>query len=128
LVWALPDIYALSLNTLAGMFRGATDEVGQLSLPQALEVLRPGFGKEPSPGLTVEGNKVTVGDKTYPLNEVQTAFVKALVDAGRGVWVAGPDMGELVQPRPDRIFKSLPEPIRAKIQSKTGAGYRLSPA
>jgi hypothetical protein len=62
---------------------------------------------------------------TYRLDDGSTAFVKALVDAGPGGWVAGSEMGVAVQPHPWRVFKKLPGPIRAKIESKTGAGYRI---
>jgi hypothetical protein len=49
------------------------------------------------------------------------------VNAGPGVWVAGREMGVAVQPRPDRVFKKLPKPIRAEIESKPAAGYRIRP-
>jgi hypothetical protein len=79
----------------------------------------------PVPGLSINGNAVTVGGTTYSLEDSQAGFVQALVDKGPGVWVAGPEMGISVQPRPDRVFATLPDPIRTKIESKTGAGYRI---
>jgi hypothetical protein len=83
---------------------------------------------KPELGLSVSGNDVTVDGVTYQLDDARAAFVKELVDAVPGVWVSGSEMGTMVQPRPDRVFAKLPEPIRAKIGSETGKGYRITRA
>jgi hypothetical protein len=77
--------------------------------------------------ITVKENLVTVNGTTYRVSDGEAAFCRALTSAGPGVWVAGREMGELVQPRPDRVFKKLPEEIRALIESKDAKGYRLKP-
>jgi hypothetical protein len=83
---------------------------------------------EQKPGLEISGNEATVDGKTYVLEDRQAAFIRALAEAGPGVWVAGREMGVMAQPHPERIFAKLPEAIRAKIESKPGAGYRLRPS
>jgi hypothetical protein len=75
--------------------------------------------------ISIDGNEVSLAGKTYSLPDDQAAFIQALVAARPGVWVPGPQMGEMVQPRPDRVFKKLPEPIRAKIESGRGKGFRF---
>jgi hypothetical protein len=79
------------------------------------------------PVLSIDGNEITVDGKTYVVPDRIAAFVQRLVDAGEGVWVSGPEMGDLVQPRPDRIFHhddAFPAAIKAKIESGS-KGYRL---
>jgi hypothetical protein len=82
----------------------------------------------PEAPILIIGNEATAGGKTYPLDDCQAAFIRALTEAGPGVWVAGREMGVRAQPHPERIFAKLPEAIRAKIESKRGAGYRLRPS
>jgi hypothetical protein len=77
--------------------------------------------------ITVTGNQVTINGVVYSVTDGGAAFCKALADADVGVWVAGSKMGQMVQPRPDRVFKKLPEEIRALIESKDAKGYRLKP-
>ena len=79
------------------------------------------------PLLSVDGNDVTFEGKTYCLDDGPAAFVKALVDAGPGVFVAGRTMDISVQPHPERIFQKIPETIRAALESKRGNGYRIRP-
>ena len=98
----------------------ASDRCGKEE-PRTIAPKRP----RPGPGLSINGNEAAVGEITYSLKDAQAGFVRALVDKGPGVWVAGSEMDISVQPRPDRVFAGLPEPIRAKIESKTGAGYRI---
>jgi hypothetical protein len=81
------------------------------------------------PALSIKDNEVTVASGlTYALdNDAQVAFVKALVDAGPGAYVSGREMGVAAQPHPERVFARLPQAIRAEIESKPGAGYRIRP-
>src|SRR5262249_42122112 len=81
----------------------------------------------PASWISVSGNDVTVDGTTYHLHDAQAAFVKALQDAGAGVFVSGGMMGVAVQPHPERGFAKVPESIRAKIEAKPGAGYRIRP-
>jgi hypothetical protein len=78
--------------------------------------------------IRVDGTEVTVGTKTYVLNDIQAAFVKRLVEAGVGNWVAGPDMGKQFKSRPDRVFSKLPSAIKNKLESSGGKGFRIKPA
>jgi hypothetical protein len=89
--------------------------------------LQPDRETLPRPALSIDGNEVTVDGKVYPLDDSQAAFVLALAEGGPGVWVAGRAMGIAVQPHPERIYAKLPQPIREKIESKPGAGYRIRP-
>jgi len=81
----------------------------------------------PGPEVSITGNEATIDGKVYVLDEPQAAFFQALANAGPGVWVVGPEMGQMVQPRPDRVYKKLPESIKAKIESST-KGYRIRKA
>jgi hypothetical protein len=81
----------------------------------------------PLPGLSIMGNEVTVDGKVYVVNDPQAAFVQALVNEGPKVWVVGREMGDMVQPRPDRVYKTLPDSIKAKIKSSS-KGYKLCTA
>jgi hypothetical protein len=57
--------------------------------------------------LTIDGNRANFNGDIYILEDGEAAFLQALVEAGSGHWVSGTEMGEMVQPRPDRVYKKL---------------------
>jgi hypothetical protein len=71
---------------------------------------------------------ITLDRTEYQVKPAQAAFVRALVRAN-GSWRSANELkmgeSELDGVRLDRLYKSLPEPIKALIASKRGAGYRL---
>jgi hypothetical protein len=82
------------------------------------------------PKISITGKDVNVNGTVYVLDDGGAAFVRELIEAGPGHWVSGPEMGEMVQPRPDRVFKKLRETHKAiadLIQSGGPKGYRLKP-
>jgi hypothetical protein len=77
--------------------------------------------------LTIDGNRANFNGYIYILESDETAFLQALVEAGSGHWVCGTDMGPMVQPRPDRIWKKLKNRhnwAEAIIESGS-RGYRI---
>ena len=79
--------------------------------------------------LSLDGNRLRLDALVYFLEDDVASFMRELIRAGAGHWVAGSDMGEMVKPRPDRVFRKLKDEcaeIGALIESKTGKGYRLT--
>jgi hypothetical protein len=80
--------------------------------------------------LFVDGDQVNFNGRIYVLENVESAFLGELVNAGPGHWVPGPSMGPMVQPRPDRVYKRLKKKyswIKTVSESKRPHGYRLKP-
>jgi hypothetical protein len=66
-------------------------------------------------------------DMNAEQKENALAFIGCLI-ANRGNWMCSREIGRVTKNegmRWDRVYKALPEAIRAVTQSKTGAGYRL---
>jgi hypothetical protein len=116
-------------NTSARTQPKPTPATEEKSFAYAVELLAPKAEIPPGPKivLSIKGNDVTVDGITHHLDDSPAAFVQELVDAGVGVWRSGRTMGEAVQPRPDRVYKKLPEAIRGKLESRDGLGYRIRP-
>jgi hypothetical protein len=79
--------------------------------------------------ISLDGNRLQLNTLIYFLDDDVASFMRELIEAGAGHWVAGSDMGEMVKPRPDRVFRKLKDEsaeIAALIESKTGKGYRLT--
>lgn len=84
----------------------------------------------PPPLLTVdlEQQIVWLAGRPYPVSLEQAHFVQ-LLNQVPGAWITTSDYrrNEVLRhtPRVDHVYKRLPSPIRAFIESKTGTGYRL---
>ena len=116
-----PDIFGLMehIERLLG---------GVPSLADSLEGDR-GAGTQGSrPKIEVNLGKslVWLDGEAFPVKESQAYFVQAVVSAG-GNWISGPEMAEseknalLIGPRPDRLYRGLPGPIRNRIESNRAA-------
>ncbi len=72
-----------------------------------------------------DANTITLGDVVYGATRAQAYVVSVLLDAN-GAWVKSRHLKEYGNTRVDRIIKRLEKPIRDRIKSKKGLGYRLT--
>jgi len=75
-----------------------------------------------------KGSTITFDGTQFKVNQDGAEFVDAL--AREKGWIAEPAIKRIYYPDLDRIERvrdKLPAPIRALIESKRGAGYRLKP-
>lgn len=64
--------------------------------------------------------QIKLFDTVYAVTPDGASFVQSLINA-KGDWLAG----STLEMRADRVKASLPEPIRSRIESSPGKGYRL---
>jgi len=98
-----------------------------------------GLGRNGSPEAERHGPRITVDltndivwldEKAFSVTTAQAYFVDA-VAAAHGNWMtvkelASEEHGLFIGPRPDRVCKALPPPIRNLIEAKGGCGFRLT--
>jgi hypothetical protein len=80
--------------------------------------------------IAIDGNRATVEGVVHVLDDCESAFLRGLVNAGPGHWIAGSKMEALVLPRPDRIYAKMRTKypwVKAFIEAKAGKGFRLKP-
>ena len=84
---------------------------------------------KPPQRMNVDVNKCTVelDRKTYAVTPDQAAWLSRLIIEGGG-WVSSSaiEFAKGSRPRIDRLKKRLPQQLQAVIESKTGAGYRVT--
>jgi hypothetical protein len=73
---------------------------------------------------------VWLDGKAFQVKTGQAYFVDAVVAANR-TWMSVKELASephrsLIGPRPDRVYKALPPPIRNLIEAKGGRGFRLT--
>lgn len=98
-------------------------------LPSFPERLEPPASKPISPiEVDLAQSGVLLLGQSYKVSSDAARFVKKLIDDPNG-WVSTKEFkrdADVKITRCDRLFKSLPQPIRDLIDSKPGAGYRLN--
>jgi hypothetical protein len=136
------DASAMAAGDVAQVLAARLRQVEQseLSTGEKGRVRADAGGVEPAPSpatpparrLTVDLDpkepSVTLDGTRHPVGPLHAAFVQALIDKA-GDWVSSTELckiPELVGSRLDRIRKQLPSPIHKLIESRPGAGYRLS--
>jgi hypothetical protein len=118
--YAPPEYFDPPINPVTGERSPAyRDDLQEPKAPVA-----PGRNPPLPGGLSIDGNYVTYKGITYLLKDAPAAIFRALIEATPGVWVAGNEI-ELARPRPDRVVKQIPKPLRDLIESKVGKGYRI---
>lgn len=98
-------------------------------LPSFPERLEPPASKPISPiEVDLDQSVVLLLGQYYKVSSDAARFVKKLIDDPNG-WVSTKEFNrdaDVKITRCDRLFQSLPQPIRDLIDSKPGAGYRLN--
>jgi hypothetical protein len=87
----------------------------------------PGHDGDPK-RIAIDGNRADVDGTLHVLEDSESAFLRGLVKAGPGHWIAGSEMETSAQPRPDRIHKKMRSKYRwveAFIEAEAGKGFRL---
>ena len=97
------------------------------SAPAAVQGETPKPSVPPPGRLTVDVKTVTatLDGETYQLPYSSVAIFLARIVEANGQWVSGTDQKPKESDRPYRLIKALPQPIHARIEAKTGSGYRL---
>jgi hypothetical protein len=71
--------------------------------------------------VNLDNDTITLGPESHPVTHDQAGIVDRLLKENGG-WVPSKNMGFH---RADRIIDRMPDSVKQRIESKTGAGYRI---
>jgi hypothetical protein len=108
-----------------------TKELAEFCKKALLQQARPLPQPEPASRLVIDvpNHRAVLDGNTIELEHEQAIFLDLLLER-RGNWISGPEMktvnSHLNDCRFERLKKSLPPALRALVEAKRGAGYRIN--